>query len=135
MSAAQLRSGRPHDRAVSPASLWFGLFGAPLVWSLQLLTTYALVAHGCYPRADPLRVPVTGGLGTVVLVVGLVAMAVALAAGRTAWRSWQATRRESAGDRAGRTRFMAHAGVLLSGVFLLGILLNVVPLLLVAPCE
>ncbi len=136
-SSAHLARARP---AVAPGALWFGLFGAPLVWSLQLLMSYALVAHACYPASEPMATPVVGGLWTLVLVAGLVALVVALAAGGTAWRSWRTTRAEHPGDEdallevgEGRTRFMALAGMLLSGVFLLGIILNAVPLFLVSP--
>jgi hypothetical protein len=127
----------PAGRAVAPAALWFGLFGAPMVWSLQLLASYALVAHGCYPDAEPMTMPVIPGLRTLVLGTGVAALAVALLAGGSAWRSWRATKGGheallEAGE--GRTRFMALAGMLLSAVFVLGIVMNVVPLLLLRPC-
>jgi hypothetical protein len=131
----------PAVRAVTPAALWFGLFGAPVVWSLQLLASYALVAHGCYPDAEPMTMPVVPGLRTLVLGTGAVALAVALLAGGSAWRSWRATGHEHEGGHEGpleagegRMRFMALAGMLLSAVFVLGIVMNVVPLLFLRPC-
>jgi hypothetical protein len=131
----------PAVRVVAPVALWFGLFGAPVVWSLQLLTSYALVAHGCYPDAEPMTMPVVPGLRTLVLGTGAAALAVALLAGSLAWRNWRATQHEPEGEHEallevdeGRTRFMAFAGMLLSAVFVIGILMNVVPLLLLRPC-
>jgi hypothetical protein len=131
----------PADRAVTPPALWFGLFGAPVAWSLQLLASYALVAHGCYPDAEPMTMPVVPGLRTLVLGTGAAALAVALLAGGSAWRSWRATAHEHEGAHEalleagqGRTRFMALAGMLLSAVFVLGIIMNVVPLLMLRPC-
>jgi hypothetical protein len=131
----------PASRAVAPAVLWFGLFGAPVAWSLQLLASYALVAHGCYPDAEPITMPVVPGLRTLVLGTGAAALAVALLAGGVAWRSWRATQHEHQGEHeallevgAGRVRFMALAGILLSAVFVLGIVMNTVPLLLLRPC-
>jgi hypothetical protein len=137
MSAPAAIHPAPPVRTVTPAALWFGLFGAPVVWCLQLLASYALVAHGCYPDAEPMTIPVVPGLRTLVLGTGAAALAVALLAGGSAWRSWRATRHEreallEAGE--GRTRFMALAGMLLSAVFVLGIVMNVVPLLLLRPC-
>lgn len=141
MSAPAAIHPAPAVRAVTPAALWFGLFGAPAAWSLQLLTSYALVAHGCYPDAEPMAIPVVQGLKTLVLGTGVAALAVALLAAASAWRSWRATRRGHEGDHEalleageGRTRFMALAGVLLGAVFVLGIVMNVVPLLLLRPC-
>ena len=129
----------PAVRAATPAALWFGLFGAPVAWSLQLLASYALVAHGCYPDAEPMTMPVVPCLRTLVLGTGAAALAVALLAGGSAWRSWRTTQHEGrqealleAGE--GRTRFMALAGMLLSAVFVLGIVMNVVPVLLLRPC-
>jgi hypothetical protein len=128
-------------RAVTPAALWFGMFGAPVAWSLQLLASYALVAHGCYPDAEPMTMPVVPGLRTIVLGTGVAALAVALLAGGSAWRSWRATQQEHEGGPEallepgeGRTRFMALAGMLLGAVFVLGIVMNVVPMLMLHPC-
>lgn len=127
--------------AVGLGALWFGVFGAPLVWSLQLLLGYSLVAHSCFPGAEPRATPVIGGLWSILLVVSVGAAVVALAAGGTAWRSWRMTRQEHRGDHGellevaeGRTRFMALAGMLLSSLFLLGIVLNALPLFLVPAC-
>jgi hypothetical protein len=141
MSAPAAVHPAPAARGVTPPALWFGLFGAPVVWSLQLLTSYALVAHGCYPDAEPMTMPVVPGLRTLVLGTGAAALVVALLAGGSAWRSWRATQHAHEGGHEalleageGRTRFMALAGMLLSAVFVLGIVMNVVPLLMLRPC-
>jgi hypothetical protein len=126
---------------IAPAALWLGLFGAPVAWSVQLLASYALVAHGCYPDAEPLMMPVIPGLRTLVLGASGVALGVALMAGGLAWRSWRTTQHKSAGEHEallevgeGRTRFMALAGMLLSAVFLMGIIMNAVPVLMLRAC-
>ena len=137
MSAPAAIHPAPAVRAVTPEALWFGLFGAPVAWSLQLLASYALVAHGCYPDAEPMTMPVVAGLRTLVLETGAAALAVALLAGLSAWRSWRVTRHELEGELEageGRTRFMALAGMLLGAVFVLGIVMNVVPMLMLHPC-
>ena len=91
--------------------------------------------------SEPRATPFFGGLWTLVLVVSLAALAVAAAAGGTAWRSWRTTRAERPGgpehlleSGAGRTRFMALAGLLLSGLFFLGVMMAAIPLFLVPPC-
>jgi hypothetical protein len=141
MTAGASLHPAPAARGVTLAALWFGLFGAPAAWSLQLLVSYALVAHGCYPRSVPLTAPLVGGVRTIALVASLAALAVGLAAGATAWRSWRASCHEHRGDHSalleigeGRTRFMALAGMLVAAVFLLAIVMNAVPLFLVPAC-
>ena len=141
MTASTTTHPAPAEHAVTLGALWFGLFGAPVAWSLQLLFNYALVSHSCFPATDPRSVPTLGGLWTVVLVASVVAAAIALAAAATAWRSWRLTREEHHGDEGalldageGRTRFMVAAGMLLSAIFLFGIVMNALPLLLVQPC-
>ena len=130
----------PGRHQVSLTALWFGLFAAPAVWSLQLLLLYPVVAHACFPRDRPLSVPVRS-TDPVVLLVSVVALAVAAAAGLIALRSWRTTRAEHhAGEELlletgeGRSRFMALGGMLLSGLFLFGIVLNGLPFLLLRPC-
>lgn len=141
MSASPVAHPASARGAIALGALWFGLFGAPLAWSLQLLLGYALVAHSCFPATDPRMTPASGGLWTVVLIAGVVAAVVAAAAAVTAWRSWRLTRYEHHGDdhvlleaEEGRTRFMALAGMLLSAIFLFGIVMNALPLFLVSPC-
>ncbi len=130
----------PARHQVSLAALWFGLFAAPVVWSLQMLVLYPVVAHGCFPRDHPLSLPVYS-TDPVVLLVSFVALVVASAAALVALRSWRSTRAEDhAGEDhlletgEGRSRFMALGGMLLSGLFLFGILLNGLPFLLLGPC-
>jgi hypothetical protein len=141
MTASPALHPAPHRHARSLGALWFGLSGAPLLWSVQLMANYALVAHACFPSSIPLATPLFGGLWTLVLVISLVAAAVSLAAGATAWRSWRSTEAERPGGHehlletgAGRTRFMALAGMLVSGLFLIGVIMNTIPLFLVPPC-
>jgi hypothetical protein len=140
-SAPAMPAAAPAARAVSDSALWFGLFGAPAVWALQMVIDAALVSHSCYPKSEPLATPMGGWLWGVVLLSGIVAAVIAAGAGATAWRSWRRTREEHHGrDETllevgeGRTRFMAVAGMLLSTVFLFGIIMNALPLFLVPPC-
>jgi hypothetical protein len=85
--------------------------------------------------------PIVAGLRTVVLGGGMAARVIALVAGGVAWGSWGAMRSEHQGANEGlfetgedRTRFMALAGILLSTVFLLGIVMNAIPVVMLRPC-
>lgn len=141
MTSSTAAHPAPAGGAVAPGALWFGLFGTPVAWSLQLLASYALTAHACFPGAVPLARPAGADAWLIALIASAAAAVVAAVAGNTAWRSWRATRSEHPGDHGtllevgeGRTRFMALAGLLLSGIFFLGIVMNAVPLFLVQPC-
>jgi len=143
----------PPPRSVPLSALWFGLFAAPAVWSIQMMVSYAIAAHSCYPSTVPRTTPTFGGMWTVELIIGIVALAVAIAAGVTALRSWRASRPADAGPGGstvetgagrqtgagagasrGRVSFMALAGVLLSSMFLIAIGFNVLGLFLVPQC-
>lgn len=140
----------PARDRVPLAALWFGVFGAPAAWTVQVLVNLALASHACFPRLFPLAAPVTGGLRGIVVGVSLVAIAVSAAAAVVAWGTWRRTRdehqqgsgraREHSSGAAlletgeGRTRFMALAGVLTGVTFLLVTILNTAAIFLVSPC-
>jgi len=130
----------PARHQVSLAALWFGLLAAPVVWSLQILVLYPVVAHGCFPRDHPLSLPVFS-VAPIVLLVSIAALVVAAAAGLVALKNWRTTREEHYSGQGhlletgeGRSRFMALGGLLLSGLFFFGIMLNGLPFLLLGPC-
>jgi len=144
----------PHSRPAPPrpeprqpvtglATLWFGLFAAPAAWALQLISNYALLAHSCYPRNTPLSSPAFGGTRAVAIIVSVVLLIVAALTLVLAIRSWRATKRSgthtSDGDAStsigeGRVRFMAQAGVLVSGIFVYGVVMAALPLLSMSTC-
>ncbi|HKT61916.1 MAG TPA: hypothetical protein VJQ46_17825 [Gemmatimonadales bacterium] len=95
------------ESAVSLRSLWFGLVGAPLAWSVQELAGYALAARGCE----------AGRAAAVVL--GVVTTLVGLGAALTAYRSWRASRADHA-----PAGFMAFGGILTSVLFTLLLIMN-----------
>jgi hypothetical protein len=136
----------PTQRHVALAALWFGLFAAPATWSIQEVVSYAIAAHSCYPGMIPRTTPTFRGMWTLELVIGIVALVVAIVAGLIAVRSWRATRPAHAPPKegsqvetgaaagAGRAGFMALAGMLLSAMFFIAIVFNVVGLFLVPHC-
>lgn len=123
--------------------LWFGLAGAPLAWSAQLLAAFPLSAHACFPRLWPLTEPDIGPttLSSLLIALSIVTTAVSIFALVTAIRSWRATLDESRGDAHhaldvgnGRTRFMALGGILMSTIFLVATVAQGALVLLVQPC-
>jgi MFS family permease len=131
----------PHRDRTSVWALWFGLFGGHVAWSIQMLVNSALVSHSCYPEREPLTTPSLGGTWGITIGVSVLALVIGGAALLTAVRSWRATQHELEGTQhglletgEGRTRFMAFAGILLSGLFTMAIILNAVALFTTHPC-
>jgi hypothetical protein len=140
----------PERARVGLAALWFGLFGAPVAWAIQTLVNLPLAAHACFPALEPLSTPVVGGLRGMVFGVSLVVLVVAALATAVAWRSWSRTREEhqaSSGSGArhdqstaaletgeDRTRFMALAGLMMSGTFLFVSAAHLATVFIVHPC-
>jgi hypothetical protein len=141
MTAAPAPHPAPAASAIGLGALWFGLFGAPAAWSVQLMLNYALVAHACFPAMSPRATPLYGALWVVQLVASIAAALVAVLAGITALRGWRRSREEHHGGHEvllergeGRTRFMVVSGIMLSTIFLFGIVMSALPLFLVSPC-
>ena len=131
----------PHRAAVGRGALWFGLFGAPFFWSVQLIVTYAVAAHTCFPQRQPLITSSSPAAWTAVCIVISCALIGSIAALITSVANWRATRTEKGGADAalldlgdGRTRFMAYAGILLSALFIGGVVLSGLALFLLPVC-
>jgi hypothetical protein len=132
----------PTRGAVSLAALWFGLFGAPAAWTVEFMVNYALVAHFCYPDGTPLAAPTWGGTRTLTILTSAAMCVVALLALSTAIHSWRETRPDTDQDQKrhvaevgeGRARFMALSGILVSGIFLFGVLMTALPTIFQPVC-
>lgn len=131
----------PHRHNVQLSVLIFGLAAAPLAWLAQTSLNYLVASRACYPfEARKLQV-VVDGLWPVLIIATVVALAVGIVAAMVSWRAWSATREEHHGGShpaievaEGRTRFLALAGVMISGLFVAAVLFNAVGLFLVPPC-
>ena len=127
-------------RGASLGALWFGLLAPPLAWSGQELVGYGLAARACGSGGRHFF-PMAPGLGTAELIVSGAAVLLAVMGLITAGLSWR--RSDTARSETGsaplgaafeRSRFMALAGILLSMLFLLAILMNAGGYFLVSPC-
>jgi hypothetical protein len=110
---------RTAESASTTALQWYGLLGAPLAWTAQLLVGYGVEEAACAPAG------MRWGLGTgtwqlaVTIACGLVAVGGAAAAATLLRRVHR-----DAGDPFGRLGFMAAGGVLVSVVFVILIVLG-----------
>jgi hypothetical protein len=118
--------------------------GGPLVWTAHFLTVYIFTAIACahgFFHDEVLGapiVPLVGGAAT------LVAVALILDALFVSWRRWQGRPFDGepaplpphdANDVASRRRFMAYAGLLLSGISLIATVWESLPLVFFATCR
>lgn len=103
--------------------LWFGLLGGPLAWAGHLGVAYYLVPDAC-----------AAGSSALLHVVTFVAVAVAVAAIASAWRVRRAAHPSDDGIASERGAFAGVVGLALSSLFLLVILMEGLPPLLIDPC-
>ncbi len=115
--------------AMQPVSkwLWFAVSAPGAAWFVHLVATYVLVPESCM-------------MGGRWLMIGGSALLAAVTAG-AGWVSWSLWRRLDASERdsvmtmeGSRTGFLVFAGLLASGLFLLGIILGTIPLFFIDPC-
>ena len=107
-------------------TLWYGFLGAPLAWFFALLFSYPLVPYACW----------SGNVWTL-YALNLVALILTLGAGGTAYRMFADTGAELPGDhatRTDRTRLMAAAGIIFSGLFSLIVIAHLVSTAIMGPC-
>ncbi|HEX6114211.1 MAG TPA: hypothetical protein VFZ10_18075 [Geminicoccaceae bacterium] len=122
----------------------FSVIAGPLVWTVHFLTLYILTAIACahgffHQEVLGVRVvPLVGG------AVTLVAVALILDAAVLSYRRWRGMPSEGqpaplpphdANDVASRRRFMAYAGLLLSGLALIATIWETLPIVFFATCE
>jgi hypothetical protein len=119
--------------AVSPAPLLIGFLAGPILWSMHIIVSEIVVSSVC---------STSGGFveGRIILMaVSLLFVCGGISVDLIALRSW----RQSGGSidvtgawggAPGRSGWMALAGILLSTMFLFGILLGALPLFWLTGC-
>ena len=124
----------PLRSRVSPRLVVAALFAAPIAWSSQLLLSYSLIGDACATSLPPVRV-------TILVAVGVLAIAVALIGLAASYRIWGRTRAEATGDHhaglttgAGRTRFLGLCGLVGSTIFAIAAVFELLVPFLGSPC-
>lgn len=108
-------------------ALWLGVLAGPAAWFLHLNISYSLVRLVC-----------SSGHGWLLHLTTIATLLLAAAGLWVAWRSWNRVAQPEVTKRPAmleRTRFIALAGIGLSGFFLLVILLAWIPEFLLHPCS
>ncbi|MGI8550865.1 MAG: hypothetical protein ACR2PL_08785 [Dehalococcoidia bacterium] len=130
-------------RAVGLLPLVFGLFAGPIIWSLHELAGEIMVSSACSTRPGGFaseRFLGVSGWELIFFVMSLVAILGAIAGAVVSYRAWKATRVGTAltgeqGGALGRSGWMAVSGMLLSTMFLFGILLATSSIFFLSGCS
>jgi hypothetical protein len=141
------RHPSPHRERVGLLPLFYGLFIAPIVWAGNLMITYALATHACFPGHDPL-VNVASDFGfawPLILALFLATLLLCASGFVVSWRNWIASGTESEGHvhhlldaGEGRTRYLSIIGMAYAVLFFAltvvgAIILAIVPLCAQSP--
>lgn len=137
MNASAPEPGLPSTTAIA-----IGLVLAPVVWAMETNFAQTLAAHACFASDAPnasLQQPGTMAWLNATMVAALALCAFGCTVGVRNWRRTAAlTQRIRAGHRAPRhataVGFLARAGALSSGLFMVGMLGTAVALWIVSPC-
>ena len=125
------------DREKTPVALsrlWAGVLVAPAAWVVAELVGYFLAARACDRGSAGAMERV--GITQDALAIGLAVIAVVgLVVAIGNWRSIHETSSAEEPAAVGRMHFMSLAGVIASGLFVLGIVLFAVPPLFVNACN
>jgi len=132
-----------HRERVSLTALFYGLFAGPIVWAGNLMVTYALAVHACFPGVSPLNSPIRGfGFAWwLILACYVVALAVCGSAFFVSFRNWSATGSESEGHvhhlmekGEGRTRYLSLIGMSFSVLFFFAVCYGIIILAIEPLC-
>ncbi len=122
---------------VPSGRLWAGMILGPVIWALHLVVIYAVQSVSCHLGLLQGSILGMSALRFVLLAITAAALAGVLAGG---WLSYRNYRRLEGGRERGRgldqdrPGFMALAGTLLSGLFLLSLIYTVLAVFTLQPC-
>jgi len=109
------------------AQLWIAVLVGPTVWFVSMLANFALAPWACAFGWKPAE-----------FVVALLALAITVVAGLASWKLWRDVGLEMPGETGGavaRDRSLGLAGVLLNGMFVLVIVAQAIPNIVLRACE
>jgi hypothetical protein len=116
----------PHRDRTSLLALFFGITAGPIGWTVQHLVGYGVSSYPCNPDGSQLAAPLPSWapMRPSIIALSVVCLILCLAGGWVALKAWRATKGETAGESpdpleigAGRSRWMAVCGVILTVLF------------------
>lgn len=129
-----------HQRSYQPAQpwqLWSTLVAGPLIWSVHLVASYALVSVACqwgFLQSELLGIT---GLRLVLLVFTAIAALVVLYTGYLAYGNWRDIHDNQRNDEKlenDRYHFMVYSAVILNGLFFAILLVSLAPVVFLNLC-
>ncbi len=123
---SEARHPAQHRDRVGLIALFYGLFAAPIAWAGNLMVTYGLAVHSCFPGARPLDHVIEGFWFSwwLILACFVITLGICASAFWISFRNWAATGRESEGHLhhlvevgEGRTRYLSLIGMAFSTFF------------------
>jgi hypothetical protein len=116
--------------------VWFGLLGAPGAWALHFLAAYGLMEAGCAASWHQSSIAGLNGVAAAVLLATILTIPALLAAGLVAHSLLRRARDDT--DRSDAAiasdAHIGQAGLILSALFLLAVIFETVPVLVLQPC-
>jgi len=120
-------SGPVEYAPVGNLALWTGVLTGPIVLLLLLETNYVLMQWSC-----------AKGHQWVMHLMDVIAIAVTAFSLVLSWRNWVQSGREWPVDDGGsveRARFLSALGVLMSAGFIMALIAQWIPVMLLGPCQ
>jgi hypothetical protein len=122
-------------------SPWVHFLGGPVIWGIHFMVSYVWVEFACRANLLVLDSTILGltVLSWIMLLLTVVAVLAALYVGWASYSAWRRIRESRKMDEleawgVESRRFMAFAGMFLSALFSLVILLTGLPALVLGPC-
>jgi hypothetical protein len=113
------------------AGMWFGLLGAPIAWTLQHVTGFALSQATCSEAGRGWTIHMDAWT----LVVGATAFTIGLLAEIAAVATWRATRHGSDEPPESRIHFLAVIAATVNPLFMCIIAMSTLGALFLANCQ
>jgi hypothetical protein len=81
----------PHRKKIGLFALFYGLFAAPIVWAGDLLITFDLAAHNCFPGLEPHYLPEHLWMWPLILALHLLSLLLIASGIVVGYRNWRLT--------------------------------------------
>jgi hypothetical protein len=119
--------------------LWLGLLAGPLTWIVYFIAGYSLVEIVCKSGVLGFYLLGLSAVSAIILILTAIGLFITIYASFFNYRKWQQAPEKGSvdlDDQFGHkpVRFMALAGLLLSGLFTLIILLTGISVFILRPC-